>query len=274
MAIIDPTVANVRARGHTKLRLLQVVIAAAAVFGAVGLTAAPASAEQTCMGSNLCLAINGLGNGTFAVHVGTDVHMSLEEAQEYVDDAGDPLFASIRGDDSGNVSQFLFSMPFTDVGASSESGLSADFDLAVPGSCRSSATGPRPATLRAGPATAGRLAWSYRRQPPSHTGTSSTSAGPPRTLRLCARREDLAGTVIVVVDGGGGSCPDQRVTPVLRRRLLPQLERPQLPTSAYPSPPPWRHQGVRRPIVRARARSPGLPGPMRSARQVRWAITV
>jgi hypothetical protein len=137
MAIIDPTVVNVRPRGHTKLRLLQVMIAAAAVFGAVGLTAAPASAEQTCTGrpdSNLCLAINGLGNGTFAVHVGIDVHMSLEEAQEYVDDAGDPLFASIRGDDSGNVSQFLFSMPLTDVGASSESGLSADFDLVVPGS--------------------------------------------------------------------------------------------------------------------------------------------
>jgi hypothetical protein len=137
MAIIDQTAVTVRPRGRTKRRLLQTVIAAAAVFGAVVVTAGPAAAVQTCTGrpeANLCLAIDGRSDGLFNVHVGIDVHMSLAEAQEYVDDAGNPLSASIRGDDSGNFSQFLFSVPLTVLGASAESGLSADFDLVVPGS--------------------------------------------------------------------------------------------------------------------------------------------
>jgi hypothetical protein len=137
MPIIDTAAVNVRHHGRTGRRLLQAVIAVAAVLGAVFVTAGPASAVQTCTGrpeANLCLAINGRSDGLFAVHVGIDVHMSLEEAQEYVDDAGNPLSASIRGDDSGSVSQFLFSVPLTALGASAESGLSADFDLVVPGS--------------------------------------------------------------------------------------------------------------------------------------------
>jgi hypothetical protein len=137
MTIIDPTAEDVRPRGRTKRRLLQLLIAAMAVFGAVGLSAGPASAAQTCTGaadSNLCFAINGVGSGNFAVHVGIDVHMSLEDAQEYIDDPGNPFVVWIRGDDSGSLNEFLFTVPITDLGASSGFGLSADFDIVVPGS--------------------------------------------------------------------------------------------------------------------------------------------
>jgi hypothetical protein len=137
MAIIDHTAGTVRPRGRIKRRLLQTVIAAAAVFGAVVVTAGPAAAVQTCTGrpeANLCFAIEGRPDGRFDVHVGIDVHMPLAEAQEYVDDAGNPLSASIRGDDSGNLSQFLFNVPLSVLGASAESGLSADFNITVPGS--------------------------------------------------------------------------------------------------------------------------------------------
>jgi hypothetical protein len=135
MAIIDQTAVTARPRGRTKRRLLQTVIAAAAVFGAVLVTAGPAAAIQTCTGrpeANLCFAIDGRPDGRFNVHVGIDVHMPLAEAQEYVDDAGNPLSAFVRGDD--NASPFLFTVPITALGASAESGLSADFDITVPGS--------------------------------------------------------------------------------------------------------------------------------------------
>jgi hypothetical protein len=137
MAMTDQTAVYVPHRGRPRRRLLQLLIAATAVVGAVSLTAGPASAAQTCTGhadSNLCLAVNGVGNGTFAVHVGIDVHMSLEEAQEYIDDPGDPFVVWIRGDDSGSLAEFLFTVPRTDLGASAESGLSGDFDIVVPGS--------------------------------------------------------------------------------------------------------------------------------------------
>lgn len=107
-----------------------------AVVGGVGLTAVPASAAQTCTGrsdSNLCLAIDGLGNGVFRVHVGIDVHMSLAEAQEYIDDAGVPFRVTIFGDDGGGTDQALFDLPLTSLGASSGFGLSGDFDLNVTG---------------------------------------------------------------------------------------------------------------------------------------------
>jgi len=144
MAKIDPSAVDVRPRGRSRRRLLQLLIAATAVVGAVGLMAGPASAAQTCTGaadSNLCLAINGLGGNTFAVHVGIDVHMSLEKAQEYIDDPGDPFIVWIRGDDSGSLAEFLFTVPRTALGASAESGLSGDFDITVPGSLLNEDTG-------------------------------------------------------------------------------------------------------------------------------------
>lgn len=123
---------RVRPRGGAGRGVLRLLIAATAFLGAVGLMTGPASAAQTCTGrpdSNLCLAINGVGNGNFAVHVGIDVHMSRDEAQEYIDDPGDPFTVWIRGDDG----EFLFTLPTTALGASEESGLSGDFDRIVPG---------------------------------------------------------------------------------------------------------------------------------------------
>jgi hypothetical protein len=117
MPIIDSSTADVRPGGRTKRRLLQLPIAAVAVCGAVALTAVPASAAQTCTGktdSNLCFSINQRADGLFDVHVGIDVHMPLDEAQEYVDDVGEPPFTVwIRGDD-GKPDRNLFSVPLTD----------------------------------------------------------------------------------------------------------------------------------------------------------------
>jgi hypothetical protein len=138
MPIIDFPAADVRPRGGTKRRLLQLPIAATAVLGAIALTAAPASAAQTCTGkpdSNLCFSINQRADGNFDVHVGIDVHMDLGDAQEYVDDVGEPAFTVwIRGYD-GKPDRNLFSVPMTDgtLVATPESGLSAEFDRVVEG---------------------------------------------------------------------------------------------------------------------------------------------
>ncbi|TWP47306.1 hypothetical protein FKR81_33200 [Lentzea tibetensis] len=136
MAVIEPSAATVRPRGRTRRRWLQAALAAAMTLGTIGLTAGPASAERTCTGArdaNLCLTIEGLGNGFYRVHVGIDVHMSFEEAQEYIDDPGDPLTAVIRGDDSGRLAELLFGLPLVHLGADPEFGLGADFDTIVPG---------------------------------------------------------------------------------------------------------------------------------------------
>src|SRR5882724_11275993 len=144
MAVIDPTAVNARSR-RARRRLLRVLIAAVGVLGVVGSTAGPASAAQTCTGasdSNLCLAVDGLGGGLFRVHVGIDVHMSLADAQEYIDDPGDPFVVTIVADDGivscpifcGTVIPTLFQVPLTALGASSGSGLSGDFDIIVAGS--------------------------------------------------------------------------------------------------------------------------------------------
>jgi hypothetical protein len=136
MPIIDSTVADVRRGGRTKRRLGQLVIAAMAVPAAVALTAVPASAAQTCTGrtdSNLCLSIDRRADGNYNVHVGIDVHMPLWQAQEYVDDPGVPFTVWIRGDD-GSPAEYLFRVPITALVATSESGLSADFDTVVSGS--------------------------------------------------------------------------------------------------------------------------------------------
>jgi hypothetical protein len=138
MPIIDSPAADVRPRGRTKRRLLQLPIAATAVLGAVALTAAPASATQTCTGkpdSNLCFSINQRADGNFDVHVGIDVHMPLDKAQEYVGNVGEPPFTVwIRGYD-GKPDRNLFSVPMTagTLVATPDFGLSAEFDRVVDG---------------------------------------------------------------------------------------------------------------------------------------------
>lgn len=137
MAVTDRTIVDVPRRGRARRRLLQLLIAATAVVGAVSLTAGPASAAAppcaTPPGSNLCWSINALGDGTYAVHVGIDVTMSQEDAQEYIDDPGDPFEVWIRGDDSGSLAEFLFPVPVTALGTGPTT-LGGDFDTVVPGS--------------------------------------------------------------------------------------------------------------------------------------------
>jgi hypothetical protein len=120
------------------VRLVQVLIAVLAVGGAMLATAGPASAAMRCDYQeglyNVCLTVNGVGNGMYNVHVGIDVHMSLADAQEYVDDEGDPLLAMVRGDDGGRLAEILSYPTLRGLGASGESGLSADFDATIPGS--------------------------------------------------------------------------------------------------------------------------------------------
>jgi hypothetical protein len=126
------------ARFRRPRRLVQVLIAVLAVAGATLVTAGPASAAMQCdyqVGLyNVCLSVNGVGNGMYNVHVGIDVHMSLADAQEYIDDPDDPLLAIIRGDDGGRIAEVLSYPRLVGLGASEESGLSADFDATIPGS--------------------------------------------------------------------------------------------------------------------------------------------
>jgi hypothetical protein len=60
------------------------------------------------------------------VHVGIDYHISQTDAQAIIDQPGDPFFTVVM---SGSTS--LFFVPETDIGASAEFGLSADFDVNV-----------------------------------------------------------------------------------------------------------------------------------------------
>ncbi|PRY44788.1 hypothetical protein [Umezawaea tangerina] len=132
-------------RGSAKRRVLRALLAIAMIVGAIGATAGTASAAQVCSGAkdaNVCLAINGLGNNTFAIHVGIDAYMSGAEAQEFIDDVGDPFTVWIRGWDNGRPGEFLFALPTTLLVASDEFGLGGDFDRAVPGAWLNEDEGP------------------------------------------------------------------------------------------------------------------------------------
>ena len=133
-AVLDRRTVEIRSRGRVRRRVVPMLVAVTGVFGALGFAAAPASAAQTCnspKNSNVCFSIDRISNGNFAVHVGIDVHIGQEEAQEYIDDFGDPFRVVIQGDD-GHLAEVLFSVPLTKLGASSEFGLSGDFDVVVP----------------------------------------------------------------------------------------------------------------------------------------------
>lgn len=120
-------------QGRRTRRRAQLLLAALAVPSAIALTAVPASAAQTCTGgtnSNVCLSIDRRTDGNYTVHVGIDAYMPLDEAQEYVDDAGVPFSVWLRGDD-GSLAEYLVHVPITTLGASAGYGLSADFDTVV-----------------------------------------------------------------------------------------------------------------------------------------------
>ena len=116
-------------RGIRRLSRVLAVVTAAAI-GMITLATAPASATQTCtaqVGSNVCLSNFRLSNGNYAVHIGIDDHISQADAQAIIDQPGDPFFTVVT-DSDGNA---LFFVPETDIGASQQDGLSADFDVTV-----------------------------------------------------------------------------------------------------------------------------------------------
>jgi hypothetical protein len=92
--------------------------------------AVPASAEQKCTGrpdSNVCLSIDNF-NGGYLIHVGIDVHMSLQDAQAILDAPGEPFSARMMGSDPLSDDE-LFPIVLMGTGASAETGLGADFQI-------------------------------------------------------------------------------------------------------------------------------------------------
>jgi hypothetical protein len=122
-----------RGGGRRLARTLAIVTAA--TVGLITLVAAPAFADQRCTGqpaSNVCLSIDRIDTDHYRVHLGIDFHISRDRAQAIIDAPGDPFNARIFGharEPIGN--QAMFNVGETDIGASAESGLSADFDTTV-----------------------------------------------------------------------------------------------------------------------------------------------
>ena len=85
-------------------------------------------------GSNTCLTLKYLGNAVFSVHVGIDVDMSRQDAQDIINAPGEPFVAHIMGDDGHGPlhDQVLFAVPMT-AGwpVAGEGSLSAEFDETV-----------------------------------------------------------------------------------------------------------------------------------------------
>ena len=123
----------------TRRRVAQLVTALAIVAGLGVATAGTAAAanvgEWACnydSSRNTCLYIANLGDHRYAVHVGIDVHMSQQDAQNIVDSGFVP-WADLWGDDgSAGVGShgYLTSIPITGIWANS-GGLSAEFDIQV-----------------------------------------------------------------------------------------------------------------------------------------------
>ncbi|SDX22749.1 hypothetical protein SAMN05421504_102732 [Amycolatopsis xylanica] len=118
-----------------KRRIARAAALTAAGASALVLTAVPSMAAQKCTGAavaNVCLAIDRLSNGEYAVHLGIDWHISKSDAAAIILGGG-PLTAEMIGDDAFS-DDHLFTVPLTDAGASDASGLSIDFDRVVPAS--------------------------------------------------------------------------------------------------------------------------------------------
>jgi hypothetical protein len=85
-------------------------------------------------GSNTCLTITYQGNAVYDVHVGIDVYMSHQDAQDILNAPGEPFVAEIMGDDGHGPlnDQVLFEVPIaTGWPAAGEGSLSAEFDKRV-----------------------------------------------------------------------------------------------------------------------------------------------
>ncbi|MFI6906054.1 hypothetical protein ACIBKY_32660 [Nonomuraea sp. NPDC050394] len=117
------------------LKVLGIAMAPIAALVLVGAQPASAAtvAAQACTGQvqqNVCVTITSLGFGFYEVRLGIDFRIGLAGAQQIINAPGEPFSGALFGADSSP--EFLLSVPVTSVGASEESGLSADFVTTVP----------------------------------------------------------------------------------------------------------------------------------------------
>jgi hypothetical protein len=118
---------------RAKRRIVAGLSTVALSAAAMGAMASPASADMRCTGrpdSNVCLDIYPIADQHYHIHLGIDVHMNEQTAQAYIAQ-GNPFRVTIMAPDHFWTDE-LFDLPLTDLGASAESGLSADFDFEVP----------------------------------------------------------------------------------------------------------------------------------------------
>ncbi|MFD8493969.1 hypothetical protein [Amycolatopsis sp. NPDC059657] len=116
-----------------KRRITRAAAITAVGASALVMSAVPSMAAQKCTGAaeaNVCLSIDRLSNGEYAVHLGIDWHISKSDAEAIILGGG-PLRAEMIGDDAFS-DDHLFDVPLTDAGASDGFGLSIDFDRVVP----------------------------------------------------------------------------------------------------------------------------------------------
>jgi len=113
------------------VRLLTIIVAATASM--MALMAVPALAEtgmkcHPVPESNVCLSFWQLDSNHYQVKIGIDFHIGLQRAQQIIDQPGDPFVARIFGIAKEPVGkQPMFTVPMTDIGASEEFGLGAEF---------------------------------------------------------------------------------------------------------------------------------------------------
>jgi hypothetical protein len=113
-------------------RIRGAVAVVAMALGLITVSAATASAEQTCSGStraDICLWIRPIGGDMYNVHVGFDYKVGLLDAEAILAQPGDPVDAWIIGDDLFDNAEFRVPLQ---VVVASDLGLSADFDINVP----------------------------------------------------------------------------------------------------------------------------------------------
>jgi hypothetical protein len=121
---------------HRLTRSFAVLLATAAAL--VGFTTPAHASDPKCNfiegRRNVCLFIDQLPDGRWAVHVGIDINMTRRQAEAIVGTGNSPFTAEIRGDD-GDESEddYQFGLPLTRLVAT-DKGLTGEFDLQVDGS--------------------------------------------------------------------------------------------------------------------------------------------
>jgi hypothetical protein len=126
-------------RATMRRRLVQVVAALAIVTGLSVATAGTAVAanvgEWACDYDdhhNACLYITNLGDNMYLVHVGVDIYMTQQDAQNIINSGFLPT-ATLYGDDGSSLS-FVTTVPLAGSPTAWSGGYSAEFDTVVSGS--------------------------------------------------------------------------------------------------------------------------------------------